>query len=61
MLQLAVLPQLAVALQKLLLDVIAMMPPGVTMELPIGTPTIPYNPSIANDELSLRVNVITAP
>lgn len=60
-LQLAVLPQLAVALQKLLLDVIAMMPPGVTMELPIGTPTIPHNPSIANDELSLRVNVSTGP
>jgi len=60
-LQLAVLPQLAVALQKLVLEMVAQMPPGVSIEVPVGTPAIPNNPAIEQDEMRLRVNVKTGP
>lgn len=60
-LQLAILPQLTVALQKLLLDVVAMMPAGIAIEIPVGTAQIPNNPSVEQDELRVRINVVTGP
>lgn len=60
-LQLAILPQLTVALQKLLLDVVTKMPAGISIEIPAGTPTIPNNPSVDGDELKVRINVKTTP
>lgn len=60
-LQLAILPQLTVALQKLVLDVVAMMPSGISIEIPVGTPQIPNNPSVEADELRVRINVTTGP
>jgi hypothetical protein len=60
-LQLAILPQLTVALQKLVLDVVTKMPAGITIEIPAGTPTIPNNPSVDSDELKVRINVKTTP
>jgi hypothetical protein len=60
-LQLAVLPQLTVAIQKLVLDVVEMMPPGIGIEIPFGTPAIPNNPSVEQDELRIRINVTTPP
>jgi hypothetical protein len=50
-----------VALQTLLLDVLAMLPAGVSIEVPSGTPSIPFNPSVESDELRLRVDLVTAP
>jgi hypothetical protein len=60
-LQLAILPQLTVALQKLVLDVVAMMPSGISIEIPVGTAQIPDNPSVEDDELRVRINVTTGP
>jgi len=60
-LQLAVLPQLTVAIQKLVLDVVEMLPTGVGIAVPIGTPAIPNNPAVEQDELRVRVNVTTGP
>lgn len=60
-LQLAVLPQLTVAIQKLVLDVVNMLPAGVGIEVPIGTSAIPNNPAVEQDELRVRVNVMTGP
>jgi hypothetical protein len=60
-LQLAILPQLTVAIQKLVLDVAKMLPAGVSIEVPIGTPAIPNNPAVEQDELRVRINVATGP
>jgi hypothetical protein len=60
-LEIGVLPQLTVAIQKLVLDVVGMMPAGTGVEIPFGTPQIPFNPAVEQDELRVRINVTTGP
>jgi hypothetical protein len=60
-LELGILPELTVAIQKLVLDVVDMMPAGTGVEIPFGTPQIPNNPSVEQDELRVRINVTTGP
>lgn len=58
-LQLVVLPRLGVAVTTLLGKLRESLPPGTDVEAPSGTPAIPHNPSVEQDELRLRLNVTT--
>lgn len=60
-LQLTVLPQLSTAVTELLTTVKSSLPAGIGIEVPSGTPTIPNNPAVEQDELRIRVNVTTGP
>ena len=63
-LELGVLPQLTVAIQKLVLSVNENPDspvPTIDIEVPVGVPTIPHNPAVEQDELRLRANVVATP
>ncbi len=60
-LEIGIMPQLTVAIQKLVMDVNSQMPAGVLVEVPVGTPQIPNNPAVEQDELRVRINLVATP